>query len=671
MDRAQWRPRPAIRAIRRASIALLLVAVASFGGAVPVARADPASTTQGAARPQPTPQRPSPTPQRPQPAPTAPPTSATTGQPPRAALASGSVEAAAAGVPAGSVQPAAPPSAPSLPSPNRQGSAPAATESASVRAPTAAVSAVAAPLPTPVVSPPLAPPAGAGPPGSAVPAGSVRPAVGTPVQPTPTADVSAPTQPVAAAPRSVDAAPAAPAPAPATLPPTARAAPDAASATARNSAAPIADILAGWGAHWSPGDGSQAQALGALARSAGGRGELAGEPRPAAAPAITTAAALRRASASEIGAWTDDAVVWLRVPFRTQIDGTPYAPVNCGPASLAMVLAAFGIDVAPAPLRDYVNQLSGNFSVDDGTSLHVLARVAADAGLNAYGVGDRWSIDRVRDHLRAGHPVITLVKYRSLPGNARSAAEFDHYIVLSGMAGDDVIYNDAAFVGDYGHNLLISPGDLERAWGFSSVPRHAVAIGLAGGPVQVGFAPRLRGRLAAPAAEPGRAADGEGDAERPGPAAAGEGGAPEPDDADQAGAPDALMADRPTDGEQPAVDADHPIGEPRGADGPRPIALAASEPAGAGAGPRPADTTPPNAAGASPRARIADVALDRDGPALARASAGRSEGTAAPPPATRERASSVGAILALLLVHGALSGRAAAAHRRAGVARSP
>jgi len=50
--------------------------------------------------------------------------------------------------------------------------------------------------------------------------------------------------------------------------------------------------------------------------------------------------------------------------------------------------------------------------------------------------------------------------------------------VLTGLAGDDFVYNDAAYSTEYGYNLLISPAQLERAWADSSVPRHAVAIGL-------------------------------------------------------------------------------------------------------------------------------------------------------------------------------------------------
>jgi hypothetical protein len=176
---------------------------------------------------------------------------------------------------------------------------------------------------------------------------------------------------------------------------------------------------------------------------------------------------------------TDTSLV-LGVPFRTQIDGTSFSLVNCGPASLAMVLTAFGLDVDPPSVRDYLNFLVGNYDTEAGTSLYILARIAQEAGLSTFGTNSGlqgWTIEAVREQLRAGHPVITLTKYRFLPGHFGSVTDFDHYIVLTGLAGDDFVYNDAAYSTEYGYNLLISPAQLQRAWAASSVPRHAVAVG--------------------------------------------------------------------------------------------------------------------------------------------------------------------------------------------------
>ena len=66
-----------------------------------------------------------------------------------------------------------------------------------------------------------------------------------------------------------------------------------------------------------------------------------------------------------------DGLVWLGVPFRSQIDGGDFQYVNCGPASLTMVLAGFGLEVGPSQVRDYLNNLIDNFNTDLGTSLDV------------------------------------------------------------------------------------------------------------------------------------------------------------------------------------------------------------------------------------------------------------------------------------------------------------
>jgi len=179
-----------------------------------------------------------------------------------------------------------------------------------------------------------------------------------------------------------------------------------------------------------------------------------------------------------------DGLIWLGVPFRSQMDGGDFQYVNCGPASLTMVLAGFGLEVGPSQVRDYLNNLIDNFDTDLGTSLDSLSRIAREAGLTPMDLySDRggyrdWSTDAVRWHVQQGHPVITLVKYRNLPGHSKSLSEFDHYIVISGLTPNGFIYNDAAFATTLGYGLEISDVELETAWDNSSIPHHAVALGL-------------------------------------------------------------------------------------------------------------------------------------------------------------------------------------------------
>ncbi|MDQ3809473.1 MAG: C39 family peptidase, partial [Chloroflexota bacterium] len=180
-----------------------------------------------------------------------------------------------------------------------------------------------------------------------------------------------------------------------------------------------------------------------------------------------------------------DGLVWLGVPFRSQIDGGQFQYVNCGPASLTMVLAAFGLEVGPSQVRDYLNGLIDNYNTHLGTSLDVLAHIGQQAGLTPLdlyserGGYRNWSTDAVRWHVQQGRPVITLVKYRDLPGHGQSLSEFDHYIVISGLTPSGFIYNDAAFATTLGYGLEISDLELQYAWENSSIPHQALALGLA------------------------------------------------------------------------------------------------------------------------------------------------------------------------------------------------
>jgi hypothetical protein len=209
-----------------------------------------------------------------------------------------------------------------------------------------------------------------------------------------------------------------------------------------------------------------------------------------------------------------DGLVWLGVPFRSQIDGGDFQYVNCGPASLTMVLAGFGLEVGPSQVRDYLNNLIDNFDTGLGTSLDVLSRIGKDAGLTPMDLySDRggyrnWSTEAVRWHIQQGHPVITLVKYRNLPGHSKSLSEFDHYVVISGLTPNGFIYNDAAFASTLGYGLEISDVELQLGWENSTIPHHGLALGLAPDKKALSFPelPRKPRVVAADVAAPVRSA---------------------------------------------------------------------------------------------------------------------------------------------------------------------
>ena len=123
----------------------------------------------------------------------------------------------------------------------------------------------------------------------------------------------------------------------------------------------------------------------------------------------------------------------------------------------------------------------------------MLARIAREAGLNTFGTSGRlqgWTVEAVREQVRAGHPVITLTKYRRLPGHFGSVTEFDHYIVHHRDGRRGLRLQRRRLL----HRIRLQPADqppqLERAWADSSVPRHAVAIGFGDGIKPLPIVPR-------------------------------------------------------------------------------------------------------------------------------------------------------------------------------------
>jgi hypothetical protein len=182
---------------------------------------------------------------------------------------------------------------------------------------------------------------------------------------------------------------------------------------------------------------------------------------------------------SNEASWINATTLWLGVPHRSQFDNSLYGPTNCGPTSLGMIFEAYGLKGYPTDaIRGEVNRISGDFNPDNGTSLYSIGTVAQRAGLYPIGLGKRWTLDDVRASLKAGRPVITLTRYADLPGNSYYGSDINHYIVLTGLAGDQIIYNDAAYSQGRGRGLMISPDALQRAWANSTIPGHSVAFAM-------------------------------------------------------------------------------------------------------------------------------------------------------------------------------------------------
>jgi hypothetical protein len=190
--------------------------------------------------------------------------------------------------------------------------------------------------------------------------------------------------------------------------------------------------------------------------------------------------------------------VWLRVPYRTQLDGTDYAAANCGPTSVGMALEAFGGVYAQELLRAAAMQLQDTADCDEcGVFIQNLATLVQQRGAQVVGLRKdgspprpvteldradeatlrRWTLEDVRAELRNGRVVLPQVKYRALPDRADSAYRGDHFVVITGMIGDRFIYNDPIDSDGRGYARLIRAETLERAMSLASVPKAAFAAG--------------------------------------------------------------------------------------------------------------------------------------------------------------------------------------------------
>jgi hypothetical protein len=172
--------------------------------------------------------------------------------------------------------------------------------------------------------------------------------------------------------------------------------------------------------------------------------------------------------------------VRLDVPYRTQLDGSLSSASNCGPTSVAMAMESFGISVPTTQVRALANRFMGNWDPWGGTTLESLRDVAEHYGLQGLDLKEngrykRWTLDDVRAHLRAGHPVIPQLRYRLMPGREWVWVTYDHYVVITGMVGDDFIYNDPITLNGKGERVMTAQ-QLQRAWYNSDAPGAAVAI---------------------------------------------------------------------------------------------------------------------------------------------------------------------------------------------------
>lgn len=179
--------------------------------------------------------------------------------------------------------------------------------------------------------------------------------------------------------------------------------------------------------------------------------------------------------------------VRLKVPYRSQLDGKPYAGANCGPTTLGMGLEFLGINVEQRTLRTMVLLAQGGTAEDDENGSFIWAMTDAARAYGARPLGlyapdgqtlRRWSVDDIRAEVRQGRPVIAQVRFRALPGRSESLYYGDHYVIVTGLMGDRLIYNDSIDSDGAGWDRIMSAQQLEVAMNASDRPYAYSAFAL-------------------------------------------------------------------------------------------------------------------------------------------------------------------------------------------------
>jgi hypothetical protein len=177
--------------------------------------------------------------------------------------------------------------------------------------------------------------------------------------------------------------------------------------------------------------------------------------------------------------------VWLRVPYRSQLDGAAYEAANCGPTVLWMALHPRVVALpTPGTLRAETLSYQDIDRCDDcGVYIEHLAFVAEEHGASTIGPFQdeqggfhRWTAEEIRSQLRQGNVVIPQVMFRFLSGRERSDYWGDHYVVITGYTGDRFIYHDPIDTRGPGSSRTISSDRLMKAMENSDYPFAAFAV---------------------------------------------------------------------------------------------------------------------------------------------------------------------------------------------------
>jgi hypothetical protein len=199
-------------------------------------------------------------------------------------------------------------------------------------------------------------------------------------------------------------------------------------------------------------------------------------------------------------------------------DGSDYADTNSGSAAIAMVLEAYGYRAETGDVRALANILGRTFDVSQPPRIEMLARIGELSSVRGIGLyqGVRlsnWTADDVREKLRAGYPVLTLVRTDGPDTAGDLGAE--RFVVIVGLKDNNFVYHDPTYQDDRGAGRTLTERALVKAWASSSGSSQAVAFGL--GQAQLGLFSPLEDLLEAQREPTRPTTNGMRDVPTPGP----------------------------------------------------------------------------------------------------------------------------------------------------------
>lgn len=160
-------------------------------------------------------------------------------------------------------------------------------------------------------------------------------------------------------------------------------------------------------------------------------------------------------------------VIISSVPYKSQYDDDAEEFRNdCGPASLAMILRAFGVNVSTDAVYNKTGTKANRY-----VSVGQLMRAGLSYGVPFDYFYD-WSIEQLQESLRQGHALITLVHYGAWsqinPGiSTQNPFQGPHFVVVLGYDEKHIYVNDPLWRDDRraeGYRRAWTHAEFMAAW---------------------------------------------------------------------------------------------------------------------------------------------------------------------------------------------------------------